>query len=518
MKQSRTNKSILNSIVALLAYFTSAAIAFFSRKVFLENIGPEILGLRTTMSNLLSMFGLAELGLGIAIGFFLYKPLHDNDTRTVNEIITVQAWFYRKLSVVFLVSGLILMAFLPLIFSDFEGPLWYAYATFALLLWEVLMSYLINFRGLIFGASQNSYRLTINTQGVVIVKSLLQVVVMLYVDNPYPYYLLLEFIVSLIGIFILEYMINRDFPWLRPDLKQGRSLLKKHPEIIKKTKEIFVHKFAGICAGNVAPLIIWKYTSLVVIAYYSNYTMVVANLNAISSAVFGSIGASIGNLVAEGNREKIFRFFWEFLALRNFVATIICFIIYNFSHPFIILWVGAESELDNITLLLITTTAFVSQSRATQDAFLAAKGLYQDVWAPIIEASLNIGCGILFGHFWGLPGVLLGTLISYIVIIVVWKLFFLFRTGFEISVWIYWRSYAKYLLVALLSIVLGTYLVRWSEPDYSSWGSFVLNASLYSIAFSSILLGIYLLMSDGARRMSLRFVEIGRKMVGRLRG
>lgn len=518
MNQSRTNKSLINSSVAFVFYLISAAIAFFSRKIFLDTIGPEVMGLRTTISNLLSMFSLAEMGLGAAIWFFLYRPLHGNDTKTVNEIIAIQAWFYRRLSAFIFVGGVIMIILIPQIFSDFKGPIGYAYVTFGLLLWEVLSTYLLNFRGIIFGASQNEYRLTIKIQGIAVFKSLLQIWVMLNVNNPYPYYLILEFALSLIGIFILEYMINKDFPWLRPDVKQGRSLLKKYPEIIKKTKQIFVHKIGGICAGNVAPLIIWRYTSLEMLTYYGNYTMVVVNLNAISSAVFSSVGASIGNLVAEGNREKIFRFFWEFLALRNFVATIICFVIYNFSHPFIVLWVGSEYELDNVTLLLIATTAFVMQSRSTQDTFIAAKGLFHDIWAPLVEASINVGFGILFGHFWGLPGVLLGTLISYIAIIMIWKVFFLFRDGFEISAWVYWKGYAKFLLVALCYIPLGTYLLRMSDLDYSSWGRFILNATLSSMLFSIILLGIYLLMSDGARRMALRFVEIGRKFANRILG
>lgn len=515
MIQSRTNKSALNSIVSLIAYFSSALIAFFSRKIFLESLGAEVLGLRTTISNILSMFSLAEMGLGIAIGYTLYKPIHDNDTKTINEIITIQAWFYRRLAVFVCIGAFILTGFFPTIFHDLRAPLWYTYATFGVLLWEVLMSYLINYRGLIFGASQNGYKLTINTQGFTIIKSLAQIWVLLYVENPYIYYLALDIVVSLIGIYILERMINRDYPWLKPKPKEGRQLLKKYPDILKKTKQIFVHKFAGICAGNVAPLIMWQYSSLDMIAYYGNYMVVVMNLNAIVSAFFGSIGAGIGSLVAEGNKEKIINFFWEFLALRNFLATIVVFVIYNFSHPFISIWVGSQYKLDDSILLLIASTAFITQSRGTQDAFLAAKGLYQDVWAPIVEASLNIGLGVLFGSFWGLPGVLAGTLVSYIVIIVIWKVFFLFREGFHLSVWEYWRGYVKYLLIAATTLYASNKMLEMLSLDYSNFWLFVMNAGASTIVFSILLLTIYLATSEGARRISMRFVYLGLKVLPR---
>lgn len=518
MIQSRTNKSALNSIVSLIAYFSSALIAFFSRKIFLESLGAEVLGLRTTISNILSMFSLAEMGLGIAIGYTLYKPIHDNDTKTINEIITIQAWFYRRLALFVCIGAFILTGFFPTIFHDLRAPLWYTYATFGVLLWEVLMSYLINYRGLIFGASQNGYKLTINTQGFTIIKSLAQIWVLLYVENPYIYYLALDIVVSLIGIYILERMINRDYPWLKPKPKEGRQLLKKYPDILKKTKQIFVHKLAGICAGNVAPLIMWKYSSLDMIAYYGNYMVVVTNLNAITGAFLGSIGAGIGSLVAEGDKKKIIGFFWEFLALRNYLATIIAFAIYNFSHPFVALWVGEQYRLDDITLLLITAIAFVTQVKGVHEAFLIAKGLFQDVWSPIIEASLNIGLGALFGYFWGLPGVLLGTFISCVVIMLLWKVVFLFNKGFSLPVWEYWRSYLKYLVIALAGLYLSNRILEVIELDYSNFWLFVMNASIITLAFSVVLLSIYLAMSQGARRISLRFVHLGLRMLSKKSG
>ena len=95
---SRTSKSIKNSSVALVFYFINLILQFFSRKIFLDYLGAEVLGLNTTATNLLQFLNLAELGVGAAIACTLYKPLAEKDTDTINEIVSLQGWLYRRIA------------------------------------------------------------------------------------------------------------------------------------------------------------------------------------------------------------------------------------------------------------------------------------------------------------------------------------------------------------------------------------------------------------------------------------
>ena len=130
---SRTSKSIKNSLVALAFYFINLVLQFFSRKVFLDYLGAEILGLNTTATNLLQFLNLAELGIGSAIACTLYKPLLEKDTVAINEIVSLQGWLYRRIAWIVIVGSLVLMAFFPWIFAKMPLPLWYAYASFGVL-------------------------------------------------------------------------------------------------------------------------------------------------------------------------------------------------------------------------------------------------------------------------------------------------------------------------------------------------------------------------------------------------
>ena len=132
--------------------------------MFYDYLGSEVLGLDTTAQSLLQFLNIAESGVGTAVAFFLYAPLYNKDTLTINDIITLQGWIYRRVATLILVVSLLLMLFFPLIFSNITVPLWYAYATFTVLLFGNLLGYYVNYRQCLLAADQKQYKVTKATQ------------------------------------------------------------------------------------------------------------------------------------------------------------------------------------------------------------------------------------------------------------------------------------------------------------------------------------------------------------------
>lgn len=98
--------------------------------------------------------------------------------------------------------------------------------------------------------------------------------------------------------------------------------------------------------------------------------------------------------------------------------------------------------------------SFVDLVRNIIDSFNNAYGLFQDVWATMVEACINIGCSIWFGYLWGLPGILVGVLLSLLLIIFLWKPYFLFGWGFKISVLHYWKLYFKCFVSGVVTVCI----------------------------------------------------------------
>lgn len=494
MAVSRTAKSIKNSIVALIFYFVGLVLQFFSRKIFLDYLGTEVLGLNTTATNLLQFLNLAELGIGSAISFTLYKPLFDNDKKSINEIVSLQGWMYHSIALIVIIGAIILMFFFPLIFKKMPLPLWYAYASFGVLLVSALLGYFINYKQVLLSADQKDYKIQYSFQTTRLIKICCQIFALIYFENAYVWWLGLEFIFAVIGSIALEWMTRKTYPFLKPNLSQGKLLYAKYPDIGVKIKQVFFHKIGGFALTQTSPIIIYAYSSLTLVALYGNYMLIIAGVTSLMNAMFNSMNAGVGNLVAEGNDKRTLSVFEELFSIRFILVCTLCSGVYLFAPEFIAIWIGVEYVLDEMTLLILVSSLYIALSRSTVDAFIAAYGLYDDVWAPIIEAVINISLSIVLGYFFGLHGVLLGVLISQVLVILCWKPVWLFSNGFNISLRSYIWMYVKHIIVGIFAWVISLYFYNLLKIDEVSLQSLFFNViSSCGILFIMLSIGIFII-------------------------
>lgn len=507
-KHSRTAKSVINIKVALLFYFLNLILQFFSRKIFLDYLGSEVLGLNTTAQNLLQFLNLAELGIGAAVSYSLYKPLYENDEKTINSIISIQGWLYRRIAYIVIIGSCILMAFFPFIFAKAQIPLWYAYGSFIAFLISALLGYFVNYQQVLLSADQKEYKITFIVQGIKLVKIIIQILAIVYLTNGFLWWIIIEILMAIATSYKLNLETKKEYPWLQPKISEGKKMQDLYPEVITKTKQIFFHKIAGFALTQTSPLIIYAYASLTLVAIYGNYMLIVSGVTLLINALLNGVTAGIGNLVAEGNKQRIKSVFWEITSLRIWIASIICFGIYIAGDSFIALWVGKQYIMPQTSLIILVIITFISLSR-TNDAFIAAYGLYQDIWAPIIEASLNIGFSILLGYFGGLTGILSGVLISLLIIVYSWKPFFLYKYGFKESIIEYIKKYVKYLLIYGVSIFISLYLINnfitLSPSTYFNWIIY----TVIVISIFSLISLLFLYITDSAsKRFVLRILRV----------
>lgn len=237
-------------------------------------------------------------------------------------------------------------------------------------------------------------------------------------------------------------------------------------------KQLFVHKIGSLVQFQIKPLLIYAFVSLQIVAFYGNYTLIIDKLALLIRNLLGSTGAGVGNLIAEGNETQIKRVFWELIALNYFIAGVLVFSVYYLIEPFITLWVGPEYILSRPVLILILANMFIMQTRGTVDQFLYGYGLFSDIWAPIAETIASLSIALAGGYYWGLSGILLGSVVSMLFIVTLWKPYFLYNKGFHSRIWLYWKEILKITLLIILSWII-THLYITSvvtiQPDKSYW-------------------------------------------------
>ena len=506
-RESRVRKTLLNVRVNLLFYFLTLALSFFSRKIFLDCLGADFIGLTGTLYNLLGFLNLAELGIGSAIGYLLYKPIFDHDQQRINEIISVMGYLYRLIGLAILAAGCIMACFLPLIFPNTVFDLSLIYFAFFSFLASTLIGYFINYRQNLLGADQKNYVVTAYFQTGNILKTLIQMTLAYYTGNFYLW-VAIEFVFGIIYSIILNWKIRQTYPWLEADVRQGRKLFKKYPEVMKYTRQLFVHRIAPFVQYQTTPFFIYSFVSLKIVAYYGNYSIIIDKLSLLVARMLDSVGAGVGNLVAEGNKEKIVKVFWELMAVRYLICCVFLFCVYHLISPFVILWLGAEYLLEDSILAIIMCNIYILVTRGAVDAFLFAQGLFYDVWASIGESSLTVCMSIVGGYFYGLHGVLLAPVISMFVNAGLWKPYFLFSRGFHLPLWLYWQNNLKFVVLMAVTIYLSSRLTVYVDIDPAeSFLTWVLYAIVICSIHVPVAMAAFYLSSHGMRMFVARFVH-----------
>lgn len=484
--QSRTAKSIKNSTVALIMYTLNLVLQFYSRKIFLDYLGTEILGLNTTATNILQFLNLAELGISSAVAFSLYKPLSEGDIDSVNEIVSLQGHIYRRIALMIISASVIVMCFFPWIFAKIELPLWYAYVSFGVLLLSSLLGYFFNFRQVVLSASQQEYKIVYSFKSINLIKVLAQMIAVYYFENGFVWWASIEAVFSIIGAYFLHRTTMKTFPYLKNTTTPLNVLRKKYHIIEVKVKQLFFHKASGFALNQISPLIIYAYGTLTEVTYYQNYMLIYLGFISLMAALFNGINASIGN-VSVTDSKKLILVFRELFSVRFFLSLVISFLFYHLTPQFISLWIGPEYLLDNSTLLIISILLFIALSRQTVENYLYALGQFQDVAAPIIEMSLNVGLSIWLGYLYGINGILIGVGISLVIIVLLWKPYFLFKIGLKTKYNIYAILFIKHCAIGFLAIILVNNLISHIHFSNNTWSTFIVYSILLTTIFSIVL-------------------------------
>lgn len=314
VEESRVKKSITNARVNIVFFLLVLVVTFFSRKVFFELLGKEFVGFTYTITNILGLINLAELGVGNAIGYMLYKPIFERDNSKVSQIISVFGYVYNRIGYVILAASVVLSFFLPLIFSDTEFPLSLIFFAYYSVLSSTLLSYFANYKQLLLGADQRQYVVNSLFQTVNIARLLIQIIVAYKLANLYLW-VAMEICFGVLYSILINWRLRRSYPWLHSSIKKGKALFHDFPEVVKYTKQLFVHRVSSTVLFNLSPIFIYTFTSLTIVAIYSNYAMIIDKVSQFVSQIVSGFGASVGNLVAQGDRLLIANVFRQMLAL-----------------------------------------------------------------------------------------------------------------------------------------------------------------------------------------------------------
>jgi O-antigen/teichoic acid export membrane protein len=505
---SRIKKTFLNARINLIFYTLTLVLSFFSRKFFIETLGTTFLGLTGTISNLLGFLNLTELGLGTAITYLLFQPLANNNRKEINNILSILRYYYKKIGIYLFLGGIVLSAFFPIIFKNSSISLLIVYGTFFTFLFISFINYYFNYLQLLLEADQKNYVRTTYEGSLNIVKVILQIIVLVFVTDKVLFYLFIELLFCIAKIVLINKVIHKEYSWIKlsHDFKSSVILNK---DIKTKTKQIFSHQVAGYILSQTDQLLIFSFTSLSMVTYYTNYTLLLGRIISVIDQFLNSSHASIGNLIASKNYDQIKNIFNELMVLRYWIGGTIIFVAYNFVPSIIEIWLGKKFLLDNNIFTLMLINNYIMITRRPIDSFLNTSGIYRDTWAPWTEATINLLISVIAGYYYGIAGILFGTLISMIVIVVLWKPYLLYSEGFNVSVKKHWINVSIYIVSYGFCFITTSYFIHLIKFDFlqNKYLNLFTNILLYALSFSILYYAVLFLLQKSMRSLTNRLLS-----------
>lgn len=444
----RSENTIKNSIVGIITNVLAIIIGIVVQSIFIRIMGAEYLGVNSLFSNIVSMLGIVELGLGSAIVYHLYKPIAENDQQRIRLLMNFYKRCYTVISIVVGVIGCTIFPFLNKLVGNvnFNDNI---YVIFGLFIFDTIMSYALTYKRSILYADQKTYIINIIHAIYLIMMNGLQIGILYYSKN-YIVYLIIKIVCRIIENIVINIIVNNKYPFLK-EKSDEKIDNETFMDIKNKIKGLFFHKISSYIVNSTDNIIISVFLGVTYVGLYSNYYMIINALTLIINQMFASIVASIGNLCTENNKEKNFKIYKSMLFINFWISCFCTISFYGIAQEFITLWVGKEYLLSDGVILAISGVFYFQTMRKTLNSFKEANGIfYEDRYSALMEAIINAVTSIILGKRIGLIGVFVGTIISSIYIYIYAYPKYTYTPLFEKTRKEYILENLKYFLLVLL--------------------------------------------------------------------
>lgn len=416
MKSERKKSSFKNMITAVSSNVLTIIVGLVAQAVFIKILGSEYLGLNGLFSNVISMLGIVELGMGSAIIYNMYKPIAENDHEKIKSLMQFYKKSYRIITLIISIIGIMIIPFIKYI-VDIESVTVdiNVYLVYILFLLETICSYILSYKRSMLYADQKEYITNIIHMGYTILVNTMQLT-FLYFTHDYYLYLIIKVMMRLVENIVISSYVNRRYSYLL-DNNVTKLDSKTEKDIFQKIRALFFHKIGTFIVSGTDNIIISKYLGLVTVGLYSNYYMIINAVQTVINHIIQATRASVGNLLVTESKTKQFDIFNKIRFVNFWISCFSSICIFVIMDSFITLWIGYKFVLPTKVLLVLVINFFIVSSRSTYGAFKEAAGVfYEDRFVPIIESILNIVLSIIFVKKFGLMGVFMGTIGSGLVL------------------------------------------------------------------------------------------------------
>ncbi len=493
-------------VISILVLLITGILKFYANRYFVLNLGLETLGVIKIFEQILGYLSLAELGVGTASMYSLYKPLADGNYDRVKEVLYTVDKLYAKIVVFIFIVGGFATFILPALLKDIEFDYkiilyWIMY------LINTCLSYIAAKYSILYNADRRVNFVKISQGSSFVAFKVLQIISLVLFQSLFMFLLLL-ILNTLTNIIIFAVYYRRKYSRLRA--LNGDYHIDK--SIIRDTKHLFIHKLSYIVLVNTDIIIISYFICLTAVGIYASYLLIFQMLFSFVGSVNSVVYPHVGRFIAINEKSIIYRRFKQINIIYLFAALIILTTTYNLIQPFMNIWINNKFDEDLISLFLCISY-FLLMFRSNLEMFKKGSGFFRDIYVPIIEAGLNLGLSLVLVQSIGVLGVVIATVVSQVVAYLVLKPLLTYRECFDKNFLAYAKDYAKYLIYAVVSVAASQFIITKLDVNIKSLGDFIVSGLVIVILLVIINTLIFVTERDFRKQFINTFKLIKNKFV-----
>lgn len=472
---NRSENTKRNILTGMADKVSGVLLPFVVRTMILHRIGAEYLGLTGLFYSILQALNLAEMGFGTAIVYSMYQPIARGDTKTINALLSFYEKVYRRVGLLVAAIGLLLMPFLSL-FIRGGVP---ADIRIHILYLIYLSNACINFfvypqRKALLAAHQRD---DVGGQIHIVTQFFMYAAqgAAVWLSGNYYLYAVMMPLSSLAYSLLCAGRVRRLYPAYTGG---GELERQQYGEIRRQVAGLTIRKLAVMSRNAMDSLFVSAFLGLGITAIYANYYYLLDSVVMILAVVRTSMAGGVGNSIATDSPEKNLRNMHQINFLFMWLSGWCAICLLCLYQPFMKLWVGGEMMLPRDMAVLFAVYFYVLKMGDIRTLYAESAGIWwQARYISVAEAAANLLLNWAFVRVLGLYGIILATLLSYLVFNFLGGAVILFRYYFtQGGLFGYLLSQGKYAAVTGIVAIVTSRVVR--AVSAGGMGGFVLQAAV----------------------------------------
>ena len=410
---SRTRNSARNAVWGFFYGASTILLPFITRIIILQLLGVHYLGIGTLFTSLLQFLNLAELGIGTAVTYNMYRPIAENNIDELCRILRYIKKMYRGIGLIMLAVGTALVPAVPYL-THGEAPaeinvyiLYYIY-----LINAVISYFFAGYRESLLIAHQRKDVTSRWAMVMNVLVCILQVAILYMTKNIY-----LFAAVPILGTVATNMMVRRATLKLYPEISPTGELSDTTRQgIRKKLFGLIGTKMNAIVLHSSDTIVISIFLGLAPTAKYGNYYLIFNSVCGFIATLFVSMTASIGDKLVRDSLEKNYQLF-RHISFANTWLVVVCSTVFVcLLEPTMSLVYGADMVLGLPFAILMSIYFYVYQIQKTVLTFKDAAGIwYADRYRPYCVMVINLVSNIILVNVIGIHGIVLSTILAFMI-------------------------------------------------------------------------------------------------------